>query len=215
MTRPQGTDGSDHQYREQVESAYKGMPIWRAAGWLLLHITSIFIVGKIAWAMMPYYYLGFYPELPPFTFGGLYLMALLVWTFSAPGTSRESLTGIKITNVFMIFLTGAHIALMYKYHNMNTPQQQYPRRLWKVLHEEHGWQGAHWLGTMTALELVLDAGLLITAGGTAFCIHNFIMRKMVVVKKMKALKQSAALAAPAVEAAAPKATAVKKRVGRA
>ncbi|KAJ9529882.1 hypothetical protein QJQ45_022314 [Haematococcus lacustris] len=152
---------------------------------------SIFIVGKIAWAMMPYYYLA------------------------APGTSRESLTGIKITNVFMIFLTGAHIALMYKYHNMNTPQQQYPRRLWKVLHEEHGWQGAHWLGTMTALELVLDAGLLITAGGTAFCIHNFIMRKMVVVKKMKALKQSAALAAPAVEAAAPKATAVKKRVGRA
>lgn len=49
IMRPSGTDGSDHMYREKVESEYGTLPLRRKCGGACMHLLLLPMTVRSAW----------------------------------------------------------------------------------------------------------------------------------------------------------------------
>uniref|UniRef100_A0A7S0RK51 Uncharacterized protein n=1 Tax=Chlamydomonas leiostraca TaxID=1034604 RepID=A0A7S0RK51_9CHLO len=189
--RPDGTDGTDHQFREQIDDSYKSMPIWRTAGWLALHAAFIPMCGKMAIAFVPHYLDGGMPHPQTMVMAAMYLLAVIFWKLAKPATYKESLLLTKLTNTCVMILCVLHVVELYRYHTMLPKHTLYPRRLAQYLREEVGgtWAAGHWQNTFTVFEALVECFTMVFLGAAAFSFHNYILRKMQLEKKIAADKK--------------------------
>ena len=162
MQRPVGTDGSDHVYREKVESEYGTLPLRRKWGGTCMHLLLLPMIFRSAWFIgTSLVAADLAPNLPAILIAAVFSCAYVSWLAAGTGTWKESLPMVQISNTCNLIWMSMMAFFVYKHHfSVDSSVTRISTAL--------GWQEVS-PGMMRVVEGVPDLACLLLG---LFCVAN-------------------------------------------
>lgn len=176
--RPEGTDGSDHRFREVVENRYKRIATLSRFCGKTVHAQLAAILLKSLLQGVAVLEMG-YPQYSLVVLG-VDLCAFACWHFAHVGTSRESLRLLKTYNVLLAVVVALHVLMCYQYHNMWEEETRHPAVLRRYL-VSTGYdvvEAETWARRFHDVEYVYDVLSIVVLVATTWVNHLMILEKM-------------------------------------
>ncbi|KAG1676142.1 hypothetical protein FOA52_004982 [Chlamydomonas sp. UWO 241] len=209
--RPQGTDGMDHYFRQQVERAYKRLPVLRKWSGILQVVSLVPAIMRFMWYAVAGSISGLTPNYIAIAMFVMNVGALLAWRAAKPGSAKESLLLVKIAGSLNVVSMGLLFVTSYKYYN-EVPAEYHVNALFATyISTNYGFSAEQaWSWTKDVdktVDILMFCGVALVVGN----MHPYITTQLQLLNRAKDV---AALSAPAKKddgpaAAAPKAIEAK------
>uniref|UniRef100_A0A7R9V6K5 Uncharacterized protein n=1 Tax=Chlamydomonas euryale TaxID=1486919 RepID=A0A7R9V6K5_9CHLO len=157
--RPEGTDGSDHVFREQVERAYKKLPGMRVWSSLSQYVVILPHLVRFIWFAGIGHLVGLtlnYQAFGIFALGGL---AFICWTHARVGHANESLFFVKLAGSFNVISLGLLAVTGYQYYNRQPVELHVNSLFASYLEANHGLSGDVAWSYMKDMDKIVDVAL--------------------------------------------------------
>lgn len=199
MARPEGTDGSDFSYREQVADRYKRMAIGMSAATFLYTLQGVAILLKVAWVLVPCFLEDTPAPYVIYGYLGLELLGTFMFWAGRP-QARTILMNMKIAASCNVMLLALHFVSVYKYHVMDPKFTMYPRRIFKHYRDLGLVETDTLLQILTTLEVTIEIFGFMTLGFSLYVINAWVKDGMAIEVEVKQRNEAAAAARTALPA---------------
>ncbi|GAX85023.1 hypothetical protein CEUSTIGMA_g12443.t1 [Chlamydomonas eustigma] len=119
-SRPEGTDGSDHVYREKVEKAYATLARTRKWGARFLYLSVLPMLLRTFWYTYMASVAGLTINYPALLICAMNVAASVTWRLARPGSPKENFNSVKVASAFNIGSLAMLLINAYKYHAMTS-----------------------------------------------------------------------------------------------
>ncbi|GAX85243.1 hypothetical protein CEUSTIGMA_g12663.t1 [Chlamydomonas eustigma] len=203
-SRPEGTDGSDHVYREKVEKAYATLARTRKWGARFLYLSVLPMLLRTFWYTYMASVAGLTINYPALLICAMNVAASVTWRLARPGSPKENFNSVKVASAFNIGSLAMLLINAYKYHAMTSKDVHISYLLYLRM-QNGGLTSAlgdvtssalvHWIGPLlNKVDVWSDVICFIVGCLAVSNLHLYISVKMALQKKSEELAVAAVAA---------------------